>query len=711
MTTTPEASPVNTIPSAPTSPRFPKSILSVSREEFYGQDAEHQPLQLSIDGTLPSDLQGHVFIVSPVGSVDSASIPDTPIVLPSADGWTPLYNGDGMIYRLDFDKADRGEVSLASRIAKPPCYYTDVATYQDPKFADLKFKNTGIARQSSTLGARNQLNTAFLPMQFGAEDRGRMLVTWDPGRPYEIDPKTLATVTPMGSNAEWKSVNPFLSKVVSGPFPLVVSSAHPCFDSHTHQVFTVNVGKSLSTLLSLSEFIAQSKEWNERLSNWLKNIPLLGPIARFIFGLLRAFLELVRDALQFIQDIFSGSKSNDFVDLLRWDGAGAFERWKVMLPNGKPMKIEETSHQMGVTRNYVVLMDTAFKLAPEDLLPPPTYKQEKSAENLLRDLLDYPQTSVTKLYIIPRSELQSGKSTVTARQLVIPRETAHFLVDYEDAEGIIVHLMHVCACDASEWLNDRDRAVNKELNTTDRNPLAGVVVSPMDINWLGRYIIDGASGTLTGQMLRRQDVLTWGPSLYAYREMRSGQIDNLYWSCWGAWDELLTEHIFSLYKDYAYRTIPVKDIPTISKAGKPSSLFRVETSSMAIKDSYTFPSSYFGSSPQFIPRPGNEEDSTHGYIACIVLYDDPHSDPQGKSEIWIFDAASLSSGPVCKLSHPKLKFGFTVHSTWVAKVEERNATYNISVREDYKDLLEKQPEAVREKIQQLFEEYVYPHFE
>ncbi|NJM28563.1 MAG: hypothetical protein HC856_10875, partial [Pseudanabaena sp. RU_4_16] len=56
MTTTPEASPVSTtVPSAPTLPRFPKSILSVSREEFYGQDGEHQPLQLSIDGTLPSD--------------------------------------------------------------------------------------------------------------------------------------------------------------------------------------------------------------------------------------------------------------------------------------------------------------------------------------------------------------------------------------------------------------------------------------------------------------------------------------------------------------------------------------------------------------------------------------------------------------------------------------------------------------------------------
>ncbi|NJM28715.1 MAG: lignostilbene-alpha,beta-dioxygenase, partial [Pseudanabaena sp. RU_4_16] len=166
-----------------------------------------------------------------------------------------------------------------------------------------------------------------------------------------------------------------------------------------------------------------------------------------------------------------------------------------------------------------------------------------------------------------------------------------------------------------------------------------------------------------------------------------------------------------LYQYYEYRTIPVNDIPTISKAGKPSSLFRVETSSMEIKDSYIFPSSYFGSSPQFIPRPGKEEDSTHGYIACIVLYDDPHSNPQEKSEIWIFNAASLSSGPVCKLSHPKLKFGFTVHSTWVAQVEERNAKYNIPVRADYEEILKKQPEAVREQIQQLFEEYVYPHFE
>jgi carotenoid cleavage dioxygenase-like enzyme len=709
MTTTPEASPVSTVPATSIPPQFPLSILSVSREEFYGQDDAHQPLQLQIDGTLPSDLQGHVFIVSPVGSIDSKAIPDTPIVLPAADGWTPLYNGDGMIYRLDFDLAAQGKVSLCSRIAKPPCYYADIATYEEPKFVELKFNNMGIARQSSKLGSRNQLNTAFVPMQFGAEEHGRMLVTWDPGRPYEIDPKTLATVTPMGSNAEWKPVNPFLTKAVPGPFPLVVSSAHPCFDSYTKQIFTVNVGKSLSTLLSVSEFIAQSEEWVERIDGWLKQVPFLREIARLIFAFLRIFVGFLRDIWHFLQKFFPSIKNNDFVDLLRWDGAGALEKWKVVLPDGRPVKIAETAHQMGVTRNYVVLMDTAFKLSPEELLPPPTYKKEKSAEILLRDLLDYPQTTETKLYIVPRRELQAGKPTVTAKQLVIPRETAHFLVDYEDVDGIVIHLMHVCACDASEWLNHSDRTVNQP-NTTGDNPRAGIVVSPMDVNWVGRYTIDGVTGSLTGQMLKRQDAYTWGPSLYAYREMRSGQIDNLYWNCWGSWNQLLTQHIFSLYKDYKYRTIPASDIPAIAAIGKASNLFRLETGTLNIVDAYTFPTNYFGSSPQFVPRPGNEDDSTHGYITCTVLYDDPHSDPPVKSEIWIFDAANLSQGAICKLSHPQLKFGFTVHTAWVAQVEERNAAYNIPVRQDYEEILKHQPEADRELIQELFDQYVYPNF-
>jgi hypothetical protein len=50
----------------------------------------------------------------------------------------------------------------------------------------------------------------------------------------------------------------------------------------------------------------------------------------------------------------------DFTYLICWDGVGELKRWKLILPDGSPVKIEQTIHQIGVTKDYVVLMDTAF---------------------------------------------------------------------------------------------------------------------------------------------------------------------------------------------------------------------------------------------------------------------------------------------------------------------------------------------------------------
>lgn len=57
---------IGTCTEKPLSPSFPRSILSVSREEF-----DRLPLTVKIGLTdreteLPPDLQGHVFIISPV---------------------------------------------------------------------------------------------------------------------------------------------------------------------------------------------------------------------------------------------------------------------------------------------------------------------------------------------------------------------------------------------------------------------------------------------------------------------------------------------------------------------------------------------------------------------------------------------------------------------------------------------------------------------
>ncbi|MEL7006305.1 MAG: carotenoid oxygenase family protein, partial [Bacteroidota bacterium] len=120
------------------SPLVPKSIMSASR-------TEHTDLNLNtIEGQLPEDIQGHVFIVAPVGTVDSGG-------LPFANG-DSLLNGDGMIYRLDFHR--QGEAKVTTRLVKPPDYYADQATQLGSQYSKYRFRNHGISRFSLALGFR-----------------------------------------------------------------------------------------------------------------------------------------------------------------------------------------------------------------------------------------------------------------------------------------------------------------------------------------------------------------------------------------------------------------------------------------------------------------------------------------------------------------------------------------------------------------------------
>lgn len=127
---------------------FPRSVLSASRSEFgeehETQEAKQPALNLLVkdDQKIPEDLQGHVFIIGPVGSVTSPSQPGTEIVFPASDGSTALYNGDGMVYRLDFNDISAG-VKFSSALMKTPCYYADLATFNNKK---IKFQNLGIVR-------------------------------------------------------------------------------------------------------------------------------------------------------------------------------------------------------------------------------------------------------------------------------------------------------------------------------------------------------------------------------------------------------------------------------------------------------------------------------------------------------------------------------------------------------------------------------------
>ena len=689
-------------------PRVPRAIMRSSRE----------PLDAQLDvkrGHLPDDLQGHVFVMAPVGSVEDGC---------ESQPGNPILSGEGMIYRVDFDRP--GQAFVKAEPSTAPCYYADRATYhaRPEKYAMLRFRDFGLGRLSPLLGMRNLLNTAFLPMRFGPGQRPRLVITTDDGRPYEIDPQTLRTVTPVGRLTEWRNVlgngiriGPWTFG--SMPFPLIMSTAHPVFDPRTSEMFTVNYGRAQSSMVAAMTQIAQSVDsLSDALLLLLQKAPKLLMLYAMIlpvwfFGLFRRK--------------FHGADTDSFTYLLRWRGDGDLERWNLVLPDGSPVVIEQTLHQMAITRDYIVLLDASFKFAPDQMYNSihPFHRDNQQLERMIREMLTGPQMPETKLYIVRRSDLQGGQQprtlfprvqdppSVVAKQLTIEPEALHFLADYENPDQkITLHVVHSSAACLAEWLRDYDQSAYPPYGPVPHDLLGLIAVGQMDISRLGRYVVDGEHGVISEshQLSSVDNPNTFNVAFYAYRDAMDrpeppAQLKQIYWMTGGFWPELLTKFIYDMYRDYRSRAIPIADFQQMTGNFKPTALLRLDTEKMQLVQSYEFPPTHLGLSPQFVPRrrdaaPDPDVDPyTDGYLVCTVV-----SEVDG-SEFWIFKACDLTE-PVCVLGHAGMKFGMTIHNTWLPEAPRRDAPYYVSAREDF----EPRVKATRNfTIAKLFERDVYPY--
>jgi len=662
---------------------FPKSAMTASRTEL-----SQLPLNV-IMGQIPPDLAGHLFVMGPVGTVASGGLPN-----PSG---THFFNSDGMIYRFDLQPQ---QVTVTSRLARTPCYYADAATYGNPQYRGDGFQDYGLLRFSTSLGLRDEVDIAFLPFRAQGDSQDRLMITYDAGRPYEIDTETLEIKTPVGANDEWK---PFLPS--SYPFPPVMCTAHPAFDPFTNEVFLVNFGRSLTNMLEGARFLYELEGLPDEIeavldaiANLLKT-PWLKAITQFSHQLWQQTLAWLGG---WIDEIVP-----DFVYLVQWDGSHQLRRWKLVLPDGKPLRIEQTMHQLCVTQDYVVLMDTPLKIGPEQILNNPI-PDSPEAERLLRTVTTRAQLPDTPIYVVRRADLvdtNGAEATVIARPSVIPLETVHFATDYDNPNGqITLHTAHLCATDLAEWVRQYDIS---KFNAPEPSPLwlAGMLANgQMDVGRVGRYQIDGETGHVREAKVVYDTRRYWGIGFYTYRDrLPSGetprQIDTIYWQSLGFWADLLTEFVYDLYKNYPYRAVSLPDLLNPEEAffNRPSCMFRIDTQTLEIADAYEAPLDYCLSSPQFIPRQNGTGDSTDGYLVCTAF-------GQDSKEIWVLRADQLSAGPICKLSHPELDFGFSIHAAWLPAIARRTATYQIPIQPDYQSRL-------NPKLQDLFAEAVYPHFE
>lgn len=724
-------------------------LVSASREEL---DIE----LLVKKGQIPTDMYGHVFVNSSVGSINSNGLP---FPKTTSDGkanqeyGSPVMNGDSMVFRFDFDEI--GKVKLKSRILKTPSYYADLATKQGEDMHKVfGFRNMGISRLSFALGARDMISTALIPFRMKGDTNSRIIATSDLGRPFEIDINMLKVITPIGTNQEWKAATP---PFINWVFPLYQSSAHPSFDAKTQELFMVNFiknSKNITSSLRLIELLTKKeedvkkeleqtlrecegmskKEAIEHLNKFYSKpeIDEKGKNTVFqniIFWIKEQLQKLIKKETQTQAGIF----------LLKWNGSQNLQKWELINEDGTPINIVQCMHQTGLSEDYIILIDASFKIALDVLLNNP-FPNSPKIDNIIRCLTAGEQLPYTNMYIVNRADLKEGVPKVKVKTVQIPVETIHFSPQYPNPNGqITLFTANNAAACLAEWVRYYDKIVDSPKDRPIDEGTAGIIaLGEMDISRMGKFVIDvekqqfitekiiyEIGNTEAGQKVGAH---TWAVGLHTYRDMISDtktndSIKNIYWQCSGLENRRLTRFIYNLYKDYPNRVVPLDDLKKYTEQEIPPILANLDTEKMELVDFYEFPKNYELRSLQFMPkkRDSNEdistiELSTDGYIICTMVNgQEVRPNTNYEREIWIFDAADLEKGAVCILQHPSLIYFFTLHSCWLPTLGENqksSSSYKISVREDY----EKQVERTifkhkRERLDEFMEQKVYPYFE
>jgi carotenoid cleavage dioxygenase-like enzyme len=344
------------------------------------------------------------------------------------------------------------------------------------------------------------------------------------------------------------------------------------------------------------------------------------------------------------------------VRLLHWSGSGALRATRIVDECGRDLRVQSL-HQLAITKRWVVLADTAFRLELGRFLLPSAWPLT-------------PQRPYTAFYFVDRAQLEAG-GTVRAKRVVIPRETIHFIADYECPEGkVTLHLAHPCASDASETLQASDRLWSSD--EPIRRELVGFPASPTDVGLVGRYTIDVEEGVVESAWLYH-DEGTWGPALLTASSIEvRDRHRHLWWTLGGLLGDALVTRVVEAYRGYPHRKVPVRTLPP----HVPPELVRIDARNAKVIDRFAFPDGVLPSSPQYIPSSIGEGE-LDGYIVCTAMGAGVRRMSSG-DEFWVFEAGNLAKGPVCKLGHPSVDFALTLHTTWLPQLRELGSRADVN---------------------------------
>lgn len=178
-------------------------VPTLTTNLFWGQGERDHRLAV-VEGHWPEDVEGSVFIVGPDKRRPGGH-------------W---FGEHGLIEKIHLRPDADGAVVVEHRRVDTP---VNRLRRRFPRlFAKVAFM------ELSPFGVTNMANTNVQPLE------GRLFVGYDAGRPVEVDPETLAFLTPVGANDEWLQGAPGLLE------PLCAVAAHPAPDHEDRALWFVN---------------------------------------------------------------------------------------------------------------------------------------------------------------------------------------------------------------------------------------------------------------------------------------------------------------------------------------------------------------------------------------------------------------------------------------------------------------------------------------
>ena len=633
---------------------------------------------------------------------------------PSVHAGSPALASDGLVLRLDFHG---GQARFTSATMRTPSYYArqsvdEGATARGPLTRYLnQFRDTTLTDVSLMLGVQETPNTA----PFLVEGEKMLLVTTDAGRPWAIHPKTLKAYTPLGYRREWNRAIP-----APWAFPLLQSTAHPAFDPEPPRPLSPEQPDTQRPRLF---FTNHAPKW-----------PL----------------------------------GDGYTQLVSWDTQeNRLHHWKLMdAATGKPV-VTASLHQIGSTRDYVVLLDSNFpinfwQIASQAVVP--WLPGSKRLVELLSSEPAYPQAV---FWVVKRSDLQPSPGTLSAEDPpLIPAHRfqsggggLHFAALYENPDDVITLVAgHSPTEDLSHTLEEGELLINGERVQDWQVGMPTAV--PVTRSSLGVHRIDMKRLRIQSNLYSHDDY-TWGLTVFSNAGLVNGELEThlrmnhtpvnevvppeelaVYFNSDGFCADMVPESLYQLYKPIvgSKDSLPIKE-------GRAASFFKFYVHSGRF-EGYVLPTGWFGFAPQFVPSARFPAVSHwKGYMVALVVSDPTPDLPEDSTgdEVWIFDSQDIAKGPICRLGSRNFDVGMTLHTTFLPPgllqeldgyPEGHSTPYVVDVEKDFdieeiektylewpQELFPRVPKALFApwrlgvkwalnfpKLRQVLEEDVYPHF-